>query len=262
MSTIDKLKLIYAMKKLLFTALTLLLAVSLTYGQKKKVAVVTFYVDKHIDFSGLDGNAALAASVASLADDPSFDLTPALNKFHDAFFGELAKSFPFELVDEGMVIGNEAYKAYENIGTDKADEDQKLFQYYIAQEGYKPLIEVAKVSNDKYRAELQMLEIFGDVDGVMFVRLDYSFVQKMAVGGTGSAGIAAWTRVKLWNRNGDKVFAKNEQGTSKKSVGIVGGVPVMKPEKIQPLCESATDKLIADLKKKLPKLAGKVDKKL
>ena len=36
-------------------------------------------------------------------------------------------------------------------------------------------------------------------------------------------------------------------GWSKKSVGIVGGIPLMKPEKL--LCESASDKGSRDLKK-------------
>ena len=251
------------MKKTGILVLILVFAGLMGFAQKKKVAVVTFYVKKNIDFSGLSNNAALAGAVASLAEDPNFDLQPALQQYHDAFFNDLAKSLPFELIDEGVVINNEEYKAYENIGTNTADEDRKLFQYYIAYEGYKPLKEVAKISNDKYRAELDMLKMFGDeVDGVMFVVLDYTFVQKLAVGGTGTAGIAAWTRIKLWNKDGDKVFAKNEQGTSRKSVPIAAGVPVMKPAKIQELCESATEKLIKDLMKKLPKTVKKVDKKL
>ncbi len=231
-------------------------------AQKKKVAVVTFYTDKHIDFSDLGSSAAMAASVGSLAEDPNFDLTPILNEFHDAFFNELSKSFSFELIDEAIVIGNEEYQAYENVGTDAGDEEKGLFQALIVQEGYKALIEYNSMSADKFRAELDMLKIFPDVDGVMFVRLDYSFVQKIAVGGTGSAGMSAFARIKLWNREGEKVFAENEFATGKKTVGIVGGVPVTTPEKILPLCQSATEKLIGDLKKKLPKKAGKVDKKL
>ncbi|MFT6355653.1 MAG: hypothetical protein ACJAXD_002649, partial [Cryomorphaceae bacterium] len=124
------------------------------------------------------------------------------------------------------------------------------------------LIEVSTLSADKHQAELDMIEMFGDVDGVMFVSLDYSFVKKIAVGGTGSAGMAAFARVKLWNREGKKVFADNESSTGKKSVAIIGGVPVMSLDKIIPLCQSATDRLIVDLKKSLPKKAGKIDKKL
>jgi hypothetical protein len=36
----------------------------------------------------------------------------------------------------------------------------------------------------------------------------------------------------------------------------------MSLDKIIPLCQSATDRLIVDLKKSLPKKAGKIDKKL
>jgi len=251
-------------KTILLLVAVFLVAGSQAFAQKnrKKVAVVTFYVDKHIDFSELGGSAALAGSVASLAEDPKFDLTPILDKFHTAFFDDLSNSFSFDLVDEAVILNNELYQSYENVGSKASDEEKGLFQTLIAQEGYLSLIEYAGISKDKYQAELDMLKMFPDVDGVMFVRLDYGFVKKLAVGGTGSAGMSAFTRVKLWNREGKKVFAENEFATSKKSVGLVGGIPVMSLEKILPLCESATDKLIKDLKKTLPKKAGKVAKKL
>ncbi|MFT6175616.1 MAG: hypothetical protein ACJAZC_001643 [Cryomorphaceae bacterium] len=251
-------------KTILLLVALFLVAGSQAFAQKdkKKVAVVTFYVDKHIDFSELGNSAALAGSVASLAEDPNFDLTPILDEFHTAFFEELSKSFSFDLVDEAVILNNELYKVYENFGSDAANEEKGLFQSLIVQDGYKALIEVSTLSADKHQAELDMIEMFGDVDGVMFVSLDYSFVKKIAVGGTGSAGMAAFARVKLWNREGKKVFADNESSTGKKSVAIIGGVPVMSLDKIIPLCQSATDRLIVDLKKSLPKKAGKIDKKL
>ena len=249
------------MKKTILTIVTAFFICSSIIAQKK-VAVVTFYVDKNIDFSSLTGAAGLAATLGSLAEDPAFDLKPALDEFHKAFFEDLAKEFPFEIIDEGIVINNEEYKAYKNVGTDAADESKGLLQSYITADGYKPLIEVNKLSNDKYQAELDMLKIFKDVDGVMFIRMDYSFVQKMAIGGTGTAGMNAWFRMKLWNKEGKKVFAKNESATSKKTVAMVGGVPVTEPAKLIPLCKSANDKLLADLRKKMGKLVSKVDKKL
>ena len=248
------------MKRIITLALICMTVSAL--NAQKKVAVVTFFADKNIDFSGLDGNAALAASMASLSNDPNFDLKPILQSFHKAFFEDLKKDFPFELVDEGTVINNELYKSFENFGTDAADESKGILQHSIVIDGYKPLIEVSKMSADKFRSELQMLEIFKDVDGVMFVKLDYAFIQKMAVGGNGTAGINAFVRMKLWNREGDKVFAKNESASSKKSVPMVKGIPVTSPEKILPLCKSANERLIEDLKKKMSKLVSKVDKKL
>lgn len=43
---------------------------------------------------------------------------------------------------------------------------------------------------------------------------------------------------------------------------MVGWVPVMKPEKILPMCESALDELIEDLDKRIQKIIDKSAKKL
>jgi hypothetical protein len=72
----------------------------------------------------------------------------------------------------------------------------------------------------------------------------------------------AYVRMKLWNKQGDKVLAVNESANSDKTVAIVGGVPVIKVEKILPLCEDAATQVVADLKKRIPKMTAKVDKKL
>ena len=41
---------------------------------------------------------------------------------------------------------------------------------------------------------------------------------------------------------------------------MVGGIPVMSPKKILPMCESALEKLMKDLEKRLPKIIKKADK--
>jgi hypothetical protein len=231
-------------------------------AQRKKVAVVTFYCDKWIDMSGIGSDAAMLSSVATLAEDPAFDIKKVLTKFHDVFFNEYAKQFPFDLLPESEVIGNESYKTYESFWDETADKDRnKLMQRYATVDGYKPLLEMW--SKSEKRNEKRMLEIFGDkVDGVMFVYLDFSMVQKIAVGGTGAAGVNAFCRMKVWNKKGDKVFTVNENAKSKGTVAVVGGIPIMKPEKVLPLCEDSADQLIEDLRKRLNKIATKAAEKL
>jgi hypothetical protein len=104
-----------------------------------------------------------------------------------------------------------------------------------------------------------MLEIFKEVDGVMLVNIDYAFVKKMV---PFTAGIQAYVSIKLFDREGKKVFKIREFATSKESVGIVGGIPIMSPEKLLPLCENATQEVVEDLAKRLKKIAAKADKKL
>ena len=87
--------------------------------------------------------------------------------------------------------------------------------------------------------------MFPEADGVMFVSMGYDFVKAVPF----TAGVQAYIKIKLWNREGKRVFVIHELGTSQKSVGIIGGIPLMKAEKLLPLC-SASEKLVADLSKK------------
>lgn len=227
----------------------------------KKVAIVTFYADKFIDASRLGGTASLISSVSTLSEDPDFNITPILEAYHKAFFEIVAKGLPFDLLDEQEVLGNEAYQAYESRFGETSDEERsKLFQRFVTIEGYKPLGEFLGKNS---RNELKMLEIFKDkVDGVMFVYLDFAFNPQVAVAGIGSCKIQAFCRMKLWNKDGKKVFRLNEFANSKGSVGMVAGVPVIKTEKILPLCQDATERLIEDVLRKVPQKAGRVAKKL
>ena len=43
---------------------------------------------------------------------------------------------------------------------------------------------------------------------------------------------------------------------------MVGGVPVVKPEKILPMCESALQELMGDLRKRIAKIVKKSGVKL
>jgi hypothetical protein len=68
--------------------------------------------------------------------------------------------------------------------------------------------------------------------------------------------------IALFNKDGDKVFSIKEDAKSKSVSPLVGGVPVMTADKIQPMCESAMDELMTELQKDLPKMIKKADAKL
>ena len=229
------------------------------FGQDKKVAITTFWVSKHIGFEELGGGAGLAAGIASLSEDPNFNLQPVLDNFYNTFTNEYAEQFPFALVPENEVLEKAKYQAYEGRFNEAKDEDRnKLFQQYLTPKTYTPLQE--SLFKGEKSNQMQMVEMFKDqADGIMFVSMGYDFVKKPA---PFTAGIRAYVRIKIWNKEGKKVLTINEMGTSKKSVGIVAGVPIMSPEKLLPLCESASEKLVKDLTKKIGKMTSKVAKKL
>jgi hypothetical protein len=244
------------LKRALIISLSILM-ISSTLLAQKKVAVTTFYADKYIDFSELGGAAGLAVAIGQLADDPKFNIEPILDKFHANFFNEYAKEFPFDLIPEKDVTENEQYIKYESKFGETKDEDRsKLLRRYLTADGYKPLIET--LIKNKNNNVVRMLEIFDSADGVMFVSISFKFVKTSPF----TAAIQAYARMKLWNKEGKRVFVVNEFANSKKKVGMVGGIPTASPDKLLPMCESATDKLLSDLNKRLSKVAKKAAKKL
>ena len=246
------------MKKIIIIMIVLSFGLNSSINSQKKVALTSFWVSKHIGFEQIGGSASLVAAIASLSEDPNFNLQPVLDNFYKTFTEDYSENFPFELMSEEDVIKRPEYIAYEGRFNENKDKDRsKMFQRYLTPEGYKPLVE--SLFKGEKSNQMQMIKMFNDADGVMFVSMGYEFVKKTA---PFTAGVRAFVRIKLWNKEGKKVFAINEYGISKKSVGIVGGIPLMKPEKLLPLCESASEKLVSDLSKKIGKVSKKAAKKL
>ena len=54
-----------------------------------------------------------------------------------------------------------------------------------------------------------------------------------------------------------EVFRVREYAISNKKVPAVGGIPVMKSDKILPMCEEATENLFNELQSKLAKIIKK-----
>ena len=224
-------------------------------AQKKKVAVITFYADKTIDLSELSASADLIARNSSLSDDPRFNLTEPLKKLHTAFFSEYAKNFDFEIMDEKEVLANETYKAF--IPTyQEGNTFLTNVETTTSIEGYNVI--------PSYRKNVKDLKPVAEalgVDAILFVNLSFGFV-KTGVGKFGYVSVQARYNMDLFTKDNNSIFQFNEIAGSKKKAVMVGGIPIMKPEKIQPMCESAVDKLMKDLNKKVERLAKKANKKM
>jgi hypothetical protein len=232
--------------KLIFI-LCLLLSAS-TFAQKK-VALVSFYCDKKI------GGTGLGSSTESLINDPNFNLKPMLDKAYERFITEYAKEFPFKIEDKTVVSGNTDYMNYKSrfLG-DTTSKINKMFYQYAVADGMVFAYPCGGLVKPEKRDEVNLAKIFNTDDGVMFVSLDYEFESRMQ--GL-AAGIMAYMTFTLYDKNGEKVFRIREYAKSLKKVPAVAGVPVMKSEKILPLCEDATEQLFKELAGKLPKIAKK-----
>ncbi len=238
-------------KSLLSLSLISVFFITNSFAQNKKVAVVTFYVVRKI---GLDQFGSTAQVANRLIEDPNFNMEPLLKNFHAQFFDNYAKQFPFDLVPEETVLNNEAYKAFTPLGSE-GNFDLLKDNYNLPYPGYKVVLPVMGHGNER-----KLLEIL-KTDGVMKVYVDFDLV-KFGFGNMGVVRVNAFANIALFNKNGDKVFSIRENAKSKSVSPLVGGVPVITPEKILPMCESALTELMVDLQKDLPKMIKKSDAKL
>ena len=99
-------------------------------------------------------------------------------------------------------------------------------------------------------------------DGVLFVEINFGLEKGFGIGNNVTLKMKAFTRIALYNQKGEKVFVINESERSKKTALMIGGVPVLDPDKILPMCESALNELMGDLQKRITKIVSKTDKKL
>ena len=172
------------------------------------------------------------------------------------------------MIPEEDVLNHVMYKAYKGLdGVESQDSVEiisaEINDRFIAIDGYNVLLTAGNVLRS-WRTESHLITILEDinVDGVMFIYLHYAWEPKVAMGGLGTAGIRAFINMELFNKEAKKVFNLEEYATSKKGVALVQGAPVLNYDKLMPMCESATEELLDDLNKKLPKYIKKVDKNL
>lgn len=223
---------------------------------EKKVAVVSFSTDKTVDVTdlGLNGVKAVADKILDLKNDPNFNLTPILEKYHTAFFDSYSKKFPFALLPENEVINIQAYKDFEPKLGEK--ENQTAFSL-LNYPGYKEIYEgMFGKSNEEGIAT-----IFKDkADGVIMTRIHFSLVKGFGIGGTATVKMKVYARIALYDKTGNKVWVINESEQSKKTGFMVKGIPVLEPNKILPMCESALEELMKDLDDRIEKIVKKSDK--
>jgi len=244
----------YKINKSLFFTTLLLTFLSVTgFAQDKKVAVVTFYINKAIDVQDF-GNEAQTTMLA-LRDNPKFDLTSLLKEFHTQFFESYSKEFPFQLLPESEVTDNENYKAYAPVGIASSG-ILAADKYITSIDGYKIFLVLIGHENEK-----NMLKVFPQADGVMHVSISFKLV-KIGYGGMGVVKMRAISNIMLLNKKGEKVFNIDEDASSKGVTPLVGGIPVITVDKILPMCESALNNLMGYLQKDMAKMVKKSNAKL
>jgi len=254
-------------KVLLITTIVMTSFVINVHAQLKRVAVISIYGNKKLGNSG--GSASLGGGV-SLGDlnnlmlsDSAYNLTGIVEKFANLVSNDLLKEFPFPFVPKDSVVNNPGYKSLIDASKhfSKASYEGKHPTVQVA-EGYIPLAANGFLDDDTKAIKKSFDYLPADVDGVMIAYLDFDVQNSGASAfGVSSKKGFAFANIKIFNREGTRIFKLKDSEKSKGSITTVMGM-MTEPKKVIPLINDASDKLFAELLKEMPKSINKLAKKI
>jgi len=236
-------------------------------AQLKKVAVISIYGNKKLGNSGGSASIGGGASIGDLNNlmlsDSAYNLKGIVERFSNLISNDLLKEFPFPFLPKEEVVNNPAYK--------NLIDDSKHFTRF-SYEGKHPSVQVAEgyiplaangFLDDDVKAIKKSFEFLpADVDGVMIAYLDFDLQNSGASAfGVSSKKGFAFANIKIFNREGKRIFKLKDSEKSKGSITTVMGM-MTEPKKVIPLINDASEKLFAELLKELSKSINKLAKKI
>lgn len=225
-------------------------------AQMNKAAIVSVYGLREINADEFGG---LTKLMSDLSQDGNFKIDTLVTDFYNKLYNEFSKSFPFELIPEEEVLNREGYA---NI-LDNTSEQFKYKDYQVTlpeDRPYKPILSFGIIANNK--AIENAIALFPEADGVMIAYLSYSLVKETEIMGFGTATVRAYINLKLHDKNNKVVLKLKEGAKSNKKIKFALGGSVFEAEEMQALCKEATENLLKDMEKELPKSLAKMAKKL
>lgn len=250
------------MKKHYFFTALMVLALGLfeAHAQLNKVALISVYGNRSLSDNPLE-----KAMNEQLLNDSSFNLMPFVEKFSNIINDELLKEFPFPFVPKEEVINAPGYKDLANYtreGTKGNTYDlvEGKVPIYNVASGYIPIASFGIV--DDVAAIKKAFEVLpADVDGVMIAYMSFALYDEAGAMGLTVKKVRAYVNIKIFNREGKRIFKLKEHETSDKGMVAVAGF-VAETKKIMPHIQNASDNLFEAMKKKLPKSLAKLAKKI
>lgn len=247
-------------KKLFWSIAIFICGMTYAHAQLNKVALISVYGNRSLSDNPLE-----KAMNEKLLKDSSFNLMPFVERFCTIINTDLLKEFPFAFVPKEEVINAPGYKdlvKYTSRGMrDSAYTiDQGFVSPYNVAQGYIPIASFG-IYNDVEAIKKAFEVLPPDVDGVMIAYLSYSFYDQVGAMGIAVKKVRAYVNLKIFNREGKRIFKLTEYETSSNGVAAFGGF-VAETKKIMPYLTDASDQLFDAMKKKLPKSLAKMAKKI
>jgi hypothetical protein len=204
-----------------------------------KAAVAIVGVEKYIDYSE---DFEIPQLVQRLAQSDKFDLQPIAENLHDKTFGTYTEVMPFTLMPEEKVIGTDRYENFDIYSMGDSEEREESSNF-ITVKNYKKYNPSGMLQPKRAKLFEAMPE---EADAMLLVGLSYKLFQANSIiPGVNNGKIEANLDLRLVEPNGERILTINKKSESDGSMKVVLDAAILDPDKIQPLVQDATDKVMA-----------------
>lgn len=220
-------------------------------AQINKGAVISVFGDRNLSDNPLDTKV-----YEKLMKDTAFNLFPIVNKFDKTIREKFLPQFPFAFITKEEVVNAPGYAdlkqltkwGKDNWRTTPADQ-------YVAIGAFGGI-------GDDTEAIRKSFEVLGNgVDGVMITYVSFSIYDGGGFGPMAKKKIYAFVNVRIFNKEGKRLFKLIERASSDEGVIAVGGI-ITDFGKLKPMIESAAANLLKDMEEKLPKALAKMTRQM
>lgn len=230
--------------KLLF----LLLVCTAASAQVQKAALISVFGDRNLSDNPLD-----TKIYESLMKDTAFNLNPIVNKFDKAIREKFIPQFPFPFLTKEEVVGAPGYPELKELTRWAKDN-----WYTTPAEKYVPIAAFG-IADDTEAIKKSFDVVKNGVDGVMIAYVSFNMYDAGGIGPMAKKKVYAYVNIKIFNKDGKRIFKLKEKASSDEGVLAVGGI-VTNFGKLKPMIESSFNNLLKDMDSKLAKSLAKMAK--
>ena len=229
---------------------TLFMICSTASAQIQKGALISVFGDRNLSDNPMD-----TKIYEKIMKDTAFNLNPIVNKFDKTIREKFFSQFPFPFLTKEEVVNASGYSDLKNL-TRWANDNW----YTTAANGYVPIAAFG-IADDTEAIKKSFDVVQNGVDGVMIAYVNFNIYAAGGIGPMAKKKIYAYVNLKIFNKEGKRIFRLKERASSSEGVLSVAGI-ITDFGKLKPMIESSADNLLKDMEEKLPKSLAKMAKQM
>lgn len=239
-----------SLKLFVFLLVCSTLAVTTASAQITKGALISVFGDRNLSDDPLD-----TKIYESLMKDTAFNLAPIVNKFDKTIREKFLPQFPFAFLNKEEVTQAQGYAALKDLT--RWAKDTWLT---TPADAYVPIAAFG-IADDTDAIKKSFEVVANGVDGVMIAYVNFNIYDAGGFGPMAKKKIYAYVNLKIFNKDGKRIFKLKERASSDEGVLAVGGI-ITDFGKLKPMIESSANNLMKDMESSLAKALAKMAKSM